>query len=515
MRSTPGTGIDYCFLKPIISGMRYALLSVWDKTGITDLAKTLSENGFKILSSGGTAKELSNAGIEITEVSEYTGAPEMMDGRVKTLHPKIHGGLLGRRGIDDSVMEERGIEKIDLLVVNLYPFEEMSGKGLPLNDLVEYIDIGGPAMIRAAAKNFKDVAVVIDPKDYDLVKNSLKAGGISEKDRLYLAGTVFARMAAYDGAISNYLHSLENDFPGVLSVQYRNGRELRYGENPHQKAAVYGETGIAGQVSLQGKAMSYNNYLDTDSAVRLLREFDETAAVIVKHNNPCGMALGDTILEAYTRARDVDPVSAYGGIVALNREVGSELAEEIASTFIEVVIAPSYTDKALEIMKKKENMRILVLPPDEDTPEIRTIAGGALVQMTPKDITESWEVVTEREPTADEMEAMKLAMKVCKHTKSNAIIFADKKAVLGIGAGQMNRVNSAEIAISKAQFPLKGSAVASDAFLPFPDTLEAAAKAGATALLQPGGSIRDQEVIEAANRLNIAMVFTGVRHFRH
>lgn len=495
--------------------MRYALLSVWDKKGIVDLAKTLVSNDFKILSSGGTAKELSNAGIDITEVSEYTGAPEMMDGRVKTLHPKIHGGLLGRRGIDDAVMAERGIEKIDLLVVNLYPFEEMSGKGLPLNELVEYIDIGGPAMIRAAAKNFRDVAVVIDPEDYDFVKAAVMENGLTETERLYLARKVFARMAAYDGAISNYLYSIETEFPEILSVQYRNGRELRYGENPHQKAAVYGDSGIAGQKSLQGKAMSYNNYLDTDAAVRLLREFDETAAVIVKHNNPCGVAIGDTLHEAYIRARDVDPVSAYGGIVALNREVGPDMAEEIASTFIEVVIAPSYTEKALEIMKRKENMRILILPPDEETQELRTIDGGALVQKTPKDITENWEVVTEREPTADEMEAMKLAMKVCKHTKSNAIIFADKKSALGIGAGQMNRVNSAEIAVSKARFPLKGSAVASDAFLPFPDTLEVAAKAGATALLQPGGSIRDKEVIEAANRLNVAMVFTGVRHFRH
>ncbi|WP_048151498.1 bifunctional phosphoribosylaminoimidazolecarboxamide formyltransferase/IMP cyclohydrolase [Methanolacinia paynteri] len=495
--------------------MKYALLSVWDKTGIVDLARTLVENDFKLLSSGGTAKELSNAGIEITEVSEYTGAPEMMDGRVKTLHPKIHGGLLGRRGIDDAVMAERGIEKIDLLVVNLYPFEDMSGKGLPLNELVEYIDIGGPAMIRAAAKNFRDVAVVTDPKDYDFIKAAVKENGLTEAERLYLARKVFARMAAYDGAISNYLYSIESEFPEVLSVQFRNGRELRYGENPHQKAAVYGESGIAGQESLQGKAMSYNNYLDTDSAVRLLREFDETAAVIVKHNNPCGVAIGNTLHEAYIRARDVDPVSAYGGIVALNREVGPDMAEEIASTFIEVVIAPSYTKEALEIMKRKENMRVLVLPPDEETQELRTIDGGALVQKTPKDITENWEVVTEREPTADEMEAMKLAMKICKHTKSNAIIFADKKSALGIGAGQMNRVNSAEIAVSKAQFSLKDSAVASDAFLPFPDTLEVAAKAGATALLQPGGSIRDKEVIEAANRLNVAMVFTGVRHFRH
>ncbi|WOF16583.1 bifunctional phosphoribosylaminoimidazolecarboxamide formyltransferase/IMP cyclohydrolase [Methanoplanus sp. FWC-SCC4] len=495
--------------------MKYALLSVWDKTGIIELAQTLKAANFKILSSGGTAKTLREAGLDITEVSDYTGAPEMMDGRVKTLHPKIHGGLLGRRGIDDAVMEEHGISGIDLLVVNLYPFEEMSGKDLPLNELVEYIDIGGPAMIRAAAKNFKDVAVVIDPKDYDMVKEAVRGEGFTEKDRLYLAKKVFARTASYDAAIANYFYSIDSEFPEVYTVQFRNGRTLRYGENPHQKAAVYGETGIAGQTTLQGKEMSYNNYLDVDAAVSLLREFEETASVIVKHNNPCGVATGEKLLDAYLSARDVDPVSAYGGIVALNREVGADVAEELASTFIEVVIAPSYTDEALKIMTRKENMRVLVLPEEEPEVSVRTIDGGALLQKTPKDLTENWQVVTEREPTAEEMESMKLAMKVCKHTKSNAIIFAKGKSVLGIGAGQMNRVNSAQIAVMKSNFPLEGSAVASDAFLPFADTLEEAAKAGATALLQPGGSIRDQEVIDAANRLNVAMVFTGIRYFRH
>ncbi|MBN2733639.1 MAG: bifunctional phosphoribosylaminoimidazolecarboxamide formyltransferase/IMP cyclohydrolase [Methanomicrobiaceae archaeon] len=495
--------------------MKHALLSVWDKTGIVELAECLSKNNYKILSSGGTAKTLREAGLKITEVSEHTGAPEMMDGRVKTLHPKIHGGLLGRRGIDDQVMRDNKISGIDILVVNLYPFEEMSGKNLPLNELIEFVDIGGPAMIRAAAKNFKDVAVVIDPADYDMLKKSVEEDNMTEKERLYLAKKVFARTSSYDAAISNYLFGLESETPEIYTVQFKNGRSLRYGENPHQKAAVYGETGIAGQVPLQGKAMSYNNYLDVDAAVGLLREFDETAAVIVKHNNPCGVSLGDSLLEAYTKARDVDPVSAYGGIVALNREVGADVAKELASTFIEVVIAPSYTEEALSLMKVKENMRVLILPKENETVSLRTIDGGALVQITPKDVTENWEVVSEREPTKEEIEGMKLAMKICKHTKSNAIIFAKGKSALAIGAGQMNRVNSTQIAVMKANSPLKGSVVASDAFLPFADTLEVAAQAGATALLQPGGSIRDQEVIDAANRLNVAMVFTGVRYFRH
>jgi len=495
--------------------MTWALLSVWDKSGIIDLAKTLVDNDISILSSGGTGKALKEAGIDFVEVSEYTGSPEMMDGRVKTLHPKIHGGLLGRRGIDDRVMKEHGINEIDLLVVNLYPFEEMSKKNLPLNELVEYIDIGGPAMIRAAAKNFKDVSVVIDPMDYGMVIEAVRKGTFTDEERLCLAKKVFARTASYDAAISNYLYNIDSEFPEVLTVQYRNGRTLRYGENPHQKAAVYGDHGIAYQTSLQGKQMSYNNYLDVNAAVGLVREFDQASSVIVKHSNPCGVAVGESLIEAYLRAREVDPLSAYGSVVAFNREVEADVSKELASTFVEVVIAPSYTEKALEIMKRKENMRVLILPENVTSDEIRTIDGGVLVQRTPVDYTENWIVVTERDPTPGEMQAMQFAWKVCKHTKSNTIIFADKKATLGIGAGQMSRVDSAKIAVAKANFPLKGSAVASDAFLPFPDTLEEAAKAGATALLQPGGSIRDQEVINAANRLNMAMVFTGIRHFRH
>ena len=494
--------------------MKWALLSVWDKTGIVDLAKVLIEHDYRILSSGGTGAALDKAGIPFTDVSAYTGSPEMMDGRVKTLHPKIHGGILGRRGIDDALMQEHGIEPIDLVVVNLYPFEAMSSKGLPIDKVIEYIDIGGPAMVRAAAKNHRYVAVVVDPADYDKVAEAIRRGGFTAEERLNLAAKAFARTAAYDGAIANYFNGIGRPFPTILTVQYRGGRTLRYGENPHQAAAVYGEAGIAGEEPLQGRQMSYNNYLDVHAAVGLLREFEECAAVIVKHNNPCGVATGDKLLETYIAAREVDPVSAYGSIVAMNREVTEDVAREITKTFVEVVIAPSYSTSALEIVKAKENMRVLRLPAPVVQDEIRSIDGGVLVQRT-EPYRENWRVVTEREPDAHEMRALELAWKVCKHTKSNAIIFADEKAVIGIGAGQMNRVESAEIAVRKARKPLAGSAVASDAFLPFPDTLEVAAAAGATALVQPGGSIRDQEVIDAANLLNVAMVFTGVRHFRH
>ncbi len=494
--------------------MKWALLSVWDKTGIIDLAKALVEADYGILSSGGTGAVLRDAGIPYTDVSAYTGSPEMMHGRVKTLHPKIHGGILGRRGIDEAVMAEHGIEPIDVVVVNLYPFEEMQAKGLDLDELVEFIDIGGPAMVRAAAKNHKHVAIVVDPSDYPMAIDAVRSGGFTPGQRQELAATAFARTAAYDGSIANYMTSIDRPFPEVLTIQFRNGRTLRYGENPHQQAAVYGEVGIAGEAPLQGKQMSYNNYLDVNAAVGLLREFDEACAVIVKHNNPCGVATGDRLPDAYVAAREIDPVSAYGSIVALNRQVTVDVAEEITKTFVEVVVAPSFAPEALEVMKRKENMRVLRLPTALTQDEVRTIDGGILLQRTPE-YRENWQVVSEREPTAHEMRAMLLAWKVCKHTKSNTIIFANESSVVGIGAGQMSRVDSAKIAIEKARESLQGTAVASDAFLPFPDTLEVAAAAGATALVQPGGSIRDDEVIAAANRLNVAMIFTGVRYFRH
>ncbi len=494
--------------------MKWALLSVWDKTGIIELAQQLTAHQYTILSSGGTGKALAGAHIKYTEVSSYTGFPEMMDGRVKTLHPKVHGGLLGRRQIDDAVMAKHGINHIDLLVVNLYPFEAMSREEMDLDKLVEFIDIGGPAMIRAAAKNYRNVAVVIDPENYPGIISSIKTGDIPESQRLELAKKAFARTAAYDAAISNYLYRLTSPFPSTLSLQFRHGRSLRYGENPHQLAAVYGTHGIAGTEPIQGKQMSYNNYLDVNAGVALLREFDDTAAVIVKHNNPCGVAVGSHILDAYVTARDVDPVSAYGSVVSVNREVKKTLAEEICKTYVEVIVAPRFSPEALEVMKKKDTMRVLALPPQCDGDELRTIDGGILVQRTPT-YQEHWQVITDRDPSSDEMKALQLAWKVCKHTKSNTIIFADQRRTLGIGAGQTSRVDSAKIAIQKACASLKGSVVASDAFLPFPDTLEVAAEAGATALVQPGGSIRDKEVIDAANRLHMAMVFTGVRYFRH
>jgi len=496
--------------------MQWALLSVWDKTGLAGLAGALRDHGVSILASGGTGKALGEAGIGFVEISLYTGSPEMMDGRVKTLHPKIHAGLLGRRGVDDGVMEERGIHPIDLLVANLYPFERMSSRGLPLPELMEFVDVGGPAMIRAAAKNYRDVAVVVDPADYNLITGALERGGFTADERLALAKKAFARTAAYDAAISNHLNGLGVLLPQVYTLQARNGRMLRYGENPHQAGAVYGEEGIAGAVPLQGREMSYNNYLDLDAAAGLLREFDETCAVCVKHNNPCGVATGDDLRDVYISAREVDPDSSYGGIVALNRQVTAEVAVEICRTYIEVVIAPSFTADALGIFRGKEKMRVLALPEESGAGGIalRSIDGGYLVQKTPPS-TEHWKVGTERDPTAGELQALRLAWKVCKHARSNAIVFASQDRAIGIGAGQTSRVDAARIAVMKARSSLAGSAVASDAFLPFPDTLEEAAKAGATSLVQPGGSIRDREVIEAANRLDVAMIFTGVRHFRH
>jgi len=494
--------------------MKWALLSVWDKTGIVELAEELSRQKYNIMSSGGTGKALAEAGIKFTEVSSYTGFPEMMDGRVKTLHPKVHGGLLGRRQIDDLVMAKHGINRIDVLVVNLYPFEKMAGQHLDLESLIEFIDVGGPAMIRAAAKNFKNVAVVVDPEDYPSLIAAIQGNELSLDKRLAFAKKAFARTAAYDGAISNYLFGLSDSFPTTYTVQFSHGRTLRYGENPHQEAAVYGELGIAGAIPLQGKQMSYNNYLDVNAGVALLREFEDPAAVIIKHNNPCGVALGTDIAGAYIDAREVDPVSAYGSVVCFNREINKNTAEEIAGTFVEVLVAPSFSEEALAIIRKKENMRVLILPDKSGSDEIRSIDGGILVQRTPP-YQEHWKVITDRDTTPDELRAVQLAWKVCKHTRSNTIIFADQKRTLGIGAGQMSRVDAAKIAVGKARSSLIGSAVASDAFLPFPDTLEVAAEAGATALIQPGGSIRDKEVIDAANRLHMAMIFTGVRYFRH
>ncbi|MDD1717729.1 MAG: bifunctional phosphoribosylaminoimidazolecarboxamide formyltransferase/IMP cyclohydrolase [Methanoregulaceae archaeon] len=494
--------------------MKWALISVWDKQGIVDLGRALSAHGVSIISSGGTGKALAAGGIAFTEVSAYTGFPEMMDGRVKTLHPKVHGGLLGRRGIDDAVMQSAGIHPIDLLVSNLYPFREKAAEGLPLEELVEFIDIGGPALIRAAAKNFHDVAVVVDPADYPKVGEALDRGGFTEDERFALARKAFAMTAGYDAAISNTLHGIGTEFPEVATFQFDNGRRLRYGENPHQQGAVYGRSGIAGSRPIQGKEMSYNNYLDLHAATGLVREFSEPCAVVVKHNNPCGVAVGEDLLRAYISARNSDPISAYGSVVAFNQIVGEDLAREICSTYVEVVSAPAFTPEAIVAMKQKENMRVLALPAAVYGEELRTIDGGVLVQRTPR-YTEHWKVITDRDATPDELRSLQIGWKVCKWARSNAIVFSDATHAIGIGTGQTSRIDAAEIAIEKALESLAGTSVASDGFLPFPDTLEAAAAAGATALVQPGGSIRDNEVIAAANRLNMAMVFTGIRHFRH
>jgi phosphoribosylaminoimidazolecarboxamide formyltransferase/IMP cyclohydrolase len=390
----------------------------------------------------------------------------------------------------------------------------MAGQHMDLESLIEFIDVGGPAMIRAAAKNFKNVTVVVDPEDYPSLITAIRGNELSLDQRLAFAKKAFARTAAYDGAISNHLFGLSDSFPATYTVQFSHGRTLRYGENPHQEAAVYGDHGIAGAIPLQGKQMSYNNYLDVHAGVELLREFEDPAAVIIKHNNPCGVALGTDIAGAYIDAREVDPVSAYGSVVCFNREINKNVAEEIAGTFVEVLVAPSFSEEALAIIRKKENMRVLILPEKSGSDEIRSIDGGILVQRTPP-YQEHWKVITDRDPTPDELRAVQLAWKVCKHARSNTIIFADQKRTLGIGAGQMSRVDAAKIAVGKARSSLIGSAVASDAFLPFADTLEVAAEAGATTLIQPGGSIRDKEVIDAADRLHMAMIFTGVRYFRH
>ncbi len=514
-----------------------ALISVSDKTGVVDFAKKLSAYNVAILSTGGTAQALRDSGLSVEDVSAYTGFPEMLDGRVKTLHPKIHGGLLGQRSNPEHVnkMKEHGIEPIDMVVVNLYPFEATVAKeNCSLEDAIENIDIGGPTMIRSAAKNYPDVTVIIDPEDYPAVLDEMEGtkGEVSEETNFRLAKKVFQSTARYDGAISNYLGSLGNGdkglFPETLSFQYAKIQELRYGENPHQKGAFYkervlSEPCISGAVQLQGKALSYNNILDTDAALETVKEFDETAVVIIKHTNPCGVAVSSTSLaDAYRKAKSCDPVSAFGGIVALNRPLDEETAKEISAIFTEVVIAPEYSEGALKLLSAKKDLRLLQVPftkgYSQQGFEMKKVVGGMLVQE--RDLgkiadVRQCEVVTSRKPTDDEYEALAFAWKVCKHVKSNAIVYTVKDQTIGIGAGQMSRIDSSKIAVDKAQFPIKGTVMASDAMFPFRDSVDEAAKAGATAIIQPGGSIRDKEVIQAANEAGMAMIFTGMRHFRH
>jgi len=513
---------------------RRALLSVSDKNGLIPFAQALSSHGVELLSTGGTARTLREAGLAVKDVSEVTGFPEIMDGRVKTLHPSVHGGLLGREGTDDAAMKAHNIEPIDLLVVNLYPFEESVRNGADEAGLVQTIDIGGPAMIRAAAKNFDRVCVITDPEDYEPLLAQLTDGGTTKAFRKQQSSIAYGRTAQYDLLISQQLHE-SSEPPRRTGIVGQVKQSLRYGENPHQESAVYSTAearhGALSADVLQGKELSYNNLNDTDAAVELAAEFkNEQAVVIVKHANPCGVALGGSIADAYRRALRCDPVSAFGGIIAATQPIDREAAEEITKIFTEVVIAPGIDDDARELFAKKKNLRLLVVPelPDaaQARPMIKPIAGGFLSQNQDTLVFgDQFKVVTKRAPTEAELADLRFAFTVGKHVKSNAIVYAKDGATVGVGAGQMSRLDSARIAVRKSQDaaeaegltePLvKGSVVASDAFFPFADGLLAAADAGATAVIQPGGSMRDDEVIAAADEAGLAMVFTGMRHFRH
>ncbi len=520
-----------------------ALLSVSDKSGLIEFAKALAGFGIELVSTGGTAKALKDAGLRVADVSELTGFPEMMDGRVKTLHPNVHGGLLAIRNNAEHVaaMKAHNIKAIDLLVVNLYPFEETVAKGADYDDCIENIDIGGPAMIRAAAKNHGDVAVVVDTTDYALVLEELTrhSGMTNYETRQKLAAKAYARTAAYDAAISNWFAAtLNNDAPDYRAFGGRLAQSLRYGENPHQTAAFYRtpnvRAGVATARQVQGKELSYNNINDTDAAYEAIAEFDPkraAACVIVKHANPCGVAEGASLLDAYKKALACDSTSAFGGIVALNRPLDAEAAKAITEIFTEVIIAPDASEEAIAIVAAKKNLRLLlaggVPDPREKGLLVKSVAGGLLVQSRDAAVVDDMElkVVTKRAPTAAELNDLRFAFRVAKHVKSNTIVYAKDLATVGIGAGQMSRVDSARIAARKAEdaakelglsAPLtKGSVVASDAFFPFADGLLVAIEAGATAVIQPGGSMRDNEVIAAADKHGIAMVFTGTRHFKH
>jgi phosphoribosylaminoimidazolecarboxamide formyltransferase/IMP cyclohydrolase len=534
-----------------------ALLSVTDKSGLVEFAKALSGYGVELVSTGGTAKALRDAGLTVKDISDLTGFPEMLDGRVKTLHPVVHGGLLHRRGDPEHVkaVTEHGIGPIDMVVVNLYAFEKTAAKpGVGLEEMVENIDIGGPSMLRSAAKNFEDVAVVTDVAEYPALMEEMMANGgkLGEATRWRLAKKAFATTAAYDAAIASTLEAvvevgnpsgakapaeggdengraearpLQNaEMPETLRVIAKQKETLRYGENPHQKAALYTDgtgLGIANAEQMQGKELSYNNLVDLDACWALVQEFDSTAVTIIKHTNPCGVGLGPTVAEAYKRALEGDPVSAFGSVIGINRTVDGEAATEIAKLFVEAVVAPEFTPEALAAFAAKKNLRVLRIKPAKVERVVKQISGGYLVQE--EDVAAVTEdlltVATLRKPTADEMKTLLFAWKVCKHVKSNAIVYARTDGgygqAVGVGAGQMSRVDAAKFGAVKALLPLGGSVAASDAFFPFPDGLEAIAAAGATAVIQPGGSKNDAAVIEAADRLGMAMVMTGVRHFRH
>lgn len=516
--------------------MRRALLSVSDKNGLTEFARALSGRGIELLSTGGTARLLLGAGIPVTEVASYTGFPEIMDGRVKTLHPRIHGGLLGRRGTDDAVMAEHGIQPIDLLVINLYPFAATIARpGCSYDEAIENIDIGGPAMVRAAAKNHKDVTVLVDPADYASVLGELDASGATSIDtRSRLAAKAFAHTAAYDTMVASYLLGQQQlpieRFPDRLPLMLSKIQDLRYGENPHQRAAFYRTLGARGASVgsgeiLQGKELSYNNIADADAAIECVRQFESAACVIVKHANPCGVALGSDILEAYEHAYRTDPTSAFGGIIAFNRPLDAKTAHTIIEQqFAEVIIAPSVTAEARTVLATKAALRVLatgdLLEDTGDDYEIKSVCGGVLVQDRDTGTlgANDLQVVTRRQPEVRELADLRFAWRVAKFVKSNAIVFARDTRTIGVGAGQMSRVYSTRIAAIKAEdekLEVRGAVMASDAFFPFRDGLDVAAGYGITAVIQPGGSKRDDEVIAAANEHGLAMIFTGMRHFRH
>jgi len=517
--------------------VKRALVSVSDKSGLLEFTKALSELGYEILSTGGTAKVLREAGLTVTDVAAYTGSPEILDGRVKTLHPKIHGALLGRRQdpAHAAEMAKHGISPIDLVAVNLYPFEATINKpGCTFDQAIENIDIGGPSMLRSAAKNHAEVIVVVDPGDYSRVLDALKSDGLSAAMRRELARKVFQHTARYDSMIAGYLEGQPAGavvkFPPLLTLQFEKAQNLRYGENPHQQGAFYRdlsgrEAAVARGRQLHGKEMSYNNFLDANAALELVKEYQTPAAVIVKHNNPCGAAIAGTAREAYVRARETDPVSAFGGVIAFNTPVDVTAAKELTATFLEVVVAPGFEATALAELKRKKDLRLLEVGTLEtidrrglDLMDMKKIVGGLILQ--DRDLgaipdIRALKVVSKRAPTDEEYEAFAFSWKVCKHVKSNAIVFARRDRTIGIGAGQMSRVDSVKLATMKAAAPLAGCVMASDAFFPFRDGIDAAAQAGITAVIQPGGSIRDQEIVQAVDEHSMAMVLTGMRHFRH
>jgi phosphoribosylaminoimidazolecarboxamide formyltransferase/IMP cyclohydrolase len=520
--------------KPI----RRALLSVTDKSGLVEFAQALSSFGVELISTGGTAKALREAGLAVKDISELTDFPEMLDGRVKTLHPRVHGGLLYIRGNaeHEAAVAAHNIQPIDMVVVNLYAFEKTAAKpGVAFGHLIENIDIGGPSMVRSAAKNFEDVAIVTRAADYPALIEELKSndGSLTRATRWSLAKQAFALTAAYDTAIANTLDLIadapapslpaspdKTQLPATLRINLPLAQALRYGENPHQRAALYADgsgRGIAGATQLQGKELSFNNLVDLDACWELAQEFEEPAVIIVKHTNPCGAATGATILDAYQKALASDPVSAFGGVIGINREVDGDAAEEIAKLFVEAIAAPGFSLEARERFSAKKNLRLVEVRAAESRPVVKQVSGGLLLQDADTGrVTESeLKVVTWRPPSAEELRSLLFAWRVCKHVKSNAVVYARDGQTLGVGAGQMSRVDAAKFGAMKAVLPLQGCVAASDAFFPFPDGLEAVAQAGATAVIQPGGSVNDDKVIAAADKLGLAMVFTGIRHFRH